>query len=427
MKLGASRLFSSAAYLFGASILQRAAAIGLIFFAVGQLSASEFGSLTYIYATATSLSAFLADTFSSAALKYLQQPAERFRSVANRREASDLFWAALMGACVISVVVFTVSGFTTNTESLAHSFPAAIIALLVVLNGTLFALFSRNGAMKIGASASISGSVVIIAIAFFFRDNPSSSFYLWVVAFGLLITTSCYFFSSRVFNILQISTILFSFPTIRHERFQFLWKTALALALGGPVHWACLSMLHSTEGGVLQIAIFSAWFQWYLLITFIPSTLVYFTLPWLAKGYRLGSKVFSHRILLILSAFALFGLAVFFLILTNDDHVLSIYKQDYHGSRTELLLSVSGGIVAGLVTLSSHAYLASGRVTGNLIITCFYSVSYLSITFLLANSMNLGALGLFLAILVSASLQLLAQLAILFRQRPSVQRYELSI
>lgn len=412
-----SRIFSDVTFLLVASVLQRAATVGVIFFAVGRLAVAEFGALTYAYGTATGLSAFLGDLFASAVLKYVRGKDGEFRAGEIRTAAltTDLLLGAFLAGTIMAVTVGGAVTLVAKNGWLPHALPAGLIAFLIIMNGAWFSILSRCGAVKLGALASASGSFFILLAAYAATELTTASAYLWIMVLGLLWSTACYAFWASRSGLFKVAARFRHFASLKEEHFGFLWKTGLSWALGGPVHWVCLSMLYAAKGGAVQTAIFTAWFQWYLLLNFIPSALVQLTIPWLAQGYEKGYRLLFRRLLLLLAGFGGFSLTFCVLVVLNIDRVLAFYPYSYRDSSRELLIVLSYGVVAGLVTFSTHAYLAAGRVNANLLVNVAYSSSYFLLTAVLVARMDWGALGIALAILASATLQFGIQLGLLHR------------
>lgn len=417
-----SLFLSNAILLLGATALQRAAALALIFFAAQRLSVVEFGTLAYVYTTATTLSAFIADGFAAAILRFARPGNES--TEADPQVLTDFLLGAVCCAFFMALVVFGFASVAAEHDQILVALFAAAIAFLLALNGALFAVFSRHGKLRVAAPASAVGSLVVLGFSLFATPQTPLWSHLLAAALGLGLTCLSFLAGLRFSSGMRFGKLSFHFPSLRNERLKFLWKTGVALALGGPVHWLCLSMLHGSSDGAEQVAVFALWFQWYLVLVFVPTTLIHMTLPWLSAAVEHAPRLFARRVLILMGMGGAAGLALMLGVMELSGSILAFYPSAYAGSANALYLAVACGLMGGMAAILMHAYLALGKVTENLLITLFYSSCYLILSAALVWHFKMGAQGLFIALLSSILLQFVCQALVLRNRAAALARRE---
>lgn len=398
-----------------ASLFQRGAAVALTVSAVRFLDPSDFGAFGYGYATAVSLSAFLGDAIAAAILR---EPDKQLPLAGLREEILPAYLAfAFLGAAFISALVGIVGLIALKDSSEDGILAMMALSFSLVLNASIFAFLCRCGFRKQAAVISLGGSAFILGASALPSGFHAPGAYLWISAMGLLGSLLCHIFYV-VYRVLPLSQFVRGgkIAVLRGERSGFLAKTCAAFALGGPVHWICLSILAGADDGLLHVGIFSAFFQWYLVLTFIPSSLVYVTLPLLAEAYSTGGRGrFARRLYSLIGISAVIGSLLVALSLFSQGLVSRYYGIAYGEHWWAFVASIACATVAAMLAFGTQACLAAGRAKENLYATLTYAFFYLALTIVLVGFGGAGALGMFLAILVAGVLQLGVQNYLLLR------------
>lgn len=394
-----------AVFVLSASVLQRGSAFVLTISAVRHLAPSEFGAFGYGYATAVGLSAFFGDAISAAALR--EPDTKGGLAGPCGVVLSAYFGLAIVGAAALAGLTGLAAILGAENRSVGGTFAIVVLSFCLALSTSAFSILCRRGYRKHAAVCSIGGSAVILTGAIWPGGLPDASAYLWVSAVGVMATLACHLAHLSRKAGLDIRVSRSSIAGLRGERASFLAKTSAALALGGPVHWLCLTILASSGDGMVQVAIYAAFFQWYLVLTFLPSSLAAITVPWLAAGYSTkGGGELSRRLNRVLGYVLAVGGGVVAVAAFGAPTVAGLYGTEYAEHWPALVAAIACAVVAVLIAFGMQAYLASGRAGENLLATLVYSAQYLASTAILVGYFDWGALGLFTALLLASLVQL---------------------
>ncbi|MBC7419427.1 MAG: hypothetical protein H7328_01750 [Bdellovibrio sp.] len=177
-----------------------------------------------------------------------------------------------------------------------------------------------------------------------------------------------------------------------------------SMALGGPVHVYCLSILKSsTADRPNELGVFGLSFVTYTIVSFIPGAFGQFLVPWLLKNEKLSTKDAFKYVTKLYAVAGFFILIVIFIAngIGFDGFLPTIAK----GEKSIYLLAGTG-LLGGFIALYSYFLNAIYKSHFVLFSTIYYSVSYILLTTLLVQHLNWGAVGLSCSILASSAGQL---------------------
>lgn len=403
-------ILSAPTLVFCANALQRGAAIILISLAIARLSPVEVGVLTYIYSSATALSSFLGDAFASVILRSVKKNRQGSDGTenSNLRLSVELLVKSHLMALLMAIFVFLILGALLPVSQSSNSLPAFFLSFLVISNAFWYSMIARYGSPIYASIGSLCGSLVILILAIINTSYLTAYFYLWLPVFGFAISNAIYVFWGFRNRFIQSLITPNGKWVVNREQNVGLWKTITSLSLGGPIHWLCLSMLYRATDGVAQTAIFSAWFQWYLVLTFFPSAAMQITIPWILGDD--GSKESScYKVHQLIKWYISVGVVLFVLFIFFIDEIIAYYPTAYASAKFELILAFCCGIGAGLGTMLTHSLLAIGKAAQNLTVAICYSTGYLGFVGILVGYFGCGALGMYVAIFISLCCQLVMQ------------------
>lgn len=391
------------------SIAQRGVVIFIMIIAARSLLPKDFGLLSYIYSSIVSLSAFAGEAIAVYIYRYW-----KISNIDNICDAAKVnsflflaFAAATTGAALVSLVV----ALTINQDLILIVAISACISFCVIFSPAVFAILNKINKLTSTSVNIIFGTIVIISIAFFVQFRPSVSGYLSAVAAGLAVTLSM-----NILKLWKVGSFIGSQKLLKRievnsEQKTFLLSTGLSMALGGPIHWCCIYLLSISSNGLLEVGIFSAFFQWYLIITFIPSALSGFTIPWLTgHAKKSNSDMFSlvaWRAIKIATLFAV-GIIIFGFLFGHL--VVTIYGPNYINTDRTFLLAMVAAALASVMIIVNQIYLAEGRASRSLLYAATYSTVYLVSSAVLTLCFELGANALYISILLALFVQFLTQI-----------------
>ncbi len=186
-----------------------------------------------------------------------------------------------------------------------------------------------------------------------------------------------------------------------------LWKfslpAVLAASLIAPINWACGAMLVNRPGGYGEMGVFSAAYQWFGLVLFLPSMLGNVVLPVLSE--RLGQDDVAQSIRTIvfgMRANAVLVLPLILLASAASPYVMELYGDGFRsGWPTLVVVLLTAGVYA-LQTPVGQVIVASGRMWMSFVMNAGWALVLIVGALALV---RFGSFGLALAGLLSYTVQ----------------------
>lgn len=394
--------------VLGSAVIQKASVLLLTILTARMIGATEFGKFAIIYATCVNLTAFLGEGLAATMNRYVPLAAKESDAAAHEVAGMILSFAVPL-AVILALAMFlaaplmhTMLGVKTD---LTNYFRLSSLIVLFLLPGTvLAALLNTFGKHKAAAVASIGGASAIFCLALAGAALGGSFGMCAGFSAGTLLSTLAYCWMMRRH---------FPQPLLRLEYFRkfiksdivpaFALPTMATMALGGPVHWICISLLAASATGLHDVAVFTAFFQWYSIFIFIPAALTNFTVPLLVKAAHAGH--FRKYSLYAIAANVGVGGFFLILILCFYPRILGLYGADFKGDANALLLLAICGFFASLIAVMNQISWAAGKTWGNLMAACIHACSYVTASLVFIKIMGFGVAGLAAAILLASILQ----------------------
>lgn len=182
-----------------------------------------------------------------------------------------------------------------------------------------------------------------------------------------------------------------------------LWKFSLPALLAsttyGATNWACGALLVNRPDGYAEMGIYSAAYQWFNVLVFLPGLLSSVLLPVLAGQFGQGNKRQSVRAsVLAIKINAVIVLPVVAFACALSPYIMRLYGNAFaNGWPTLVAVLVTAAIVAlqqpvtQIIHASSHMWVAFAM-------NCAWAVTFLVSTLVL---IRFGAFGLALAAMIS--------------------------
>lgn len=417
----AFRFFLNASFFtLIAAVASRGAIFAANIFLARNFTQETFGLISFAYLTALNLGGFASSGMAQTSSKIIGN------SIRDDPKNIDLsigvvlrvgFWLILFVSFLVAVgsdVLSHALDKESNQEELSVLLKIAagilfFTAAANVLQNTLFVLDQYKSA----AFISIVSCILMLSMLAVALSSNNSKFSLIALGLaGLIQFFGEIFFLRKFYNNQNYAKAqLVDRRKVRAALFKFLKPALLVSVIGAPIHWACMTMLARGQNGMEQLAFFNAAFQFYLIVLFFPSAIGNMSISIFSKT-KFGAstkKVFIGVIGLVFLAGLFVGapLAVF------PEVATYFYGASYTSIEPVIKTLAIAAVIAG-ISISLQQYLAAQSFAWiNLGTASIYSVFYLALTFLFVNN-SLGAKGVADAILTSACIQVLLQLAVLF-------------
>ncbi|MCA1324322.1 oligosaccharide flippase family protein [Herbaspirillum sp. alder98] len=409
--------------VFSSAVMQRLSVLVMTILAARIIGASELGKFAIIYATCVNLTGFIGDGL--AATVNREVPLAGQRSVNAQYEMASM----LMSFCVVLALVLSLltavfapllsQVISGNADLTSYVRISSVMTLCLLPNTVANALlnsFDKNLPAAIVASI---GAVVSVSLGLAGAMRAGSFGMCLGFAVGMVLLSVAYaILLKRYFPGLNLGL-----PELRNYFRSgvfraFTFPTMAAMALGGPVHWLCLSFLGSSAAGVREIAIFSALFQWYSILTFIPGALMNFTIPWLARAKVVGEAEFRQRALRIVLLMSGTVGVLLALVVLFEPYILALYGPDFARESGVLVLLAVCGFLAALIAVMNQISWAAGKTWSNLMAASTYGVAYIVSAFVFIRVLHFGASGLGWSILIASLIQGSLQARFSFTNKP---------
>jgi EPS I polysaccharide export inner membrane protein EpsE len=401
-----SRLIS----VFGSAVVQRLSVLLMTICAARLIGAAEYGKFAIVYATCTSFSGFIGDG--------LAATANRYAAVQGEGDDGPAFLAgatiASFALCVALLVgLLTAALAPLFNAMLGHGMAltpfirlAGLISVFLLFNTVLSALLNTYRHNVAAAWVALLGAVLSAALALLGALRAGAYGMCLGYALGSALSALLAFVLLQRRVALPLLRPRYIGQFLRSGKMQeFTLPTIATMALGGPVHWLCLSFLAASPAGLQRVAVFTVLFQWYSILTFVPSAMMNFTIPFLARARALGAQAFRRAAAsVVLATLGLSALLLAALCLLRAP-VLALYGPDFAGEGRLLILLGVCGLLASLITVMNHVAWAAGRSWSNLGSATVYALAYVGAALVCIRFLDMGVLGLASAILLASVLQ----------------------
>lgn len=414
-----------AVLIFSSVVVQRLSMLVMTVLAARIIGAAELGKFAIVYATCVTLTGFVGDALAATLNQHVASASDQPASIRYERGGMVLSFCVALAlglALLIALGSPWISLWTSGSSELAHYiYIAAVITLALLPNTVMNALLNALGRNRTAATAATAGAVSSVALGLL-------GAYGWG-AFGMCVgfAAGSLLLSGFYFAVLQRACSVSLIGPARMRQYlssgllpSFTAPTMATMALGGPVHWLCMSFVGSLSSGVQQIAVFTAVYQWYSILTFVPYALMNFTVPWLTRSKLQGEAIFRRRALQVLALMSVGCGALMAGVIFFRSTILSLYGPDFVAEEGVLVVLAISGFLAALITVMNQIAWAAGASWSNLLAAWCYGLTYVMTAFVLVNGWQLRALGLAWGILIASLVQGLLQVYFFMRQRKSL-------
>jgi O-antigen/teichoic acid export membrane protein len=411
-----------AVLIFSSVVVQRLSMLVMTVLAARLIGAAELGKFAITYATCVTLTSFVGDALAATLNRHVASASDQPPSIRYERGGMVLsFCVALVLGLALLIALGSpwISRWISGSSELApYIVISAVMTLALLPNTVMNAFLNALGRNRTAATVATAGAVSSVAMGLL-------GAYGWG-AFGMCIgfAAGSLLLSGLYFAVLQrVSSVsLISLAQVRQYLSSgllpsFTVPTLATMALGGPVHWLCMSFVGSSPSGVQQIAVFTAVYQWYSILTFVPSALMNFTVPWLTRSKLQGEAAFRQRALQILVLMSVGVGTLMAGIIFFNSTILSLYGPDFMAEESVLIVLAASGFLAALITVMNQIAWAAGASWSNLLAAWIYGLTYVTTAFVLIKGWQLGGRGLAWGIFIASLVQCLLQVYFFMHQR----------
>lgn len=420
-------MWKKALIVFGSAVMQRLSMLVMTMLAARLIGAAELGKFAIIYATCVNLTGFVGEALAATVNQRVASAADQPRHVQYELAGMILSFCVLLSlglGIFIELFAPLISKLTSgSTELTAYIRISGVMTMFLLPNTVVNALLNAFGRNLAAASVASTGAVASVLLGLLGAYYHGAFGMCMGFATGTLLLSGLYLlvlkhqFSRTFLGVVDMrryfSSGIFA---------SFTFPTMATMALGGPVHWLCMSFLGSSPAGVRQVAIFTAMFQWYSILTFIPGALMNFTVPWLARAKALGEAMFRRQALRIAVVNLICAGALLLAVWLLEPFILALYGSDFRDEGRVLQILAACGFVGVLTTVMNQILWASGKTWSNLLTASVYGVTYVVSAFVLVKYAEHGVIGLALSILMASVVQGLMQGRVVLSFQPSKTR-----
>lgn len=362
------------------------------------LSGPDYSSFYFHYAAITGLSMFIGDGLGLASSRLIATHQSPSAQVTNAAISAG-FIGSIFAGCLLIIHSFFLSHEPLTLPILAlvvmYSFN---LSFLSVLQYITICINERAYLARIQIGFSVLAiTSTLLAGHFWGWSGSLAGLLICAIGSNILLLQKTFHFKN-----------FFSFFSNSRAMISELLKNALpicgSMALGGPIHVYCLTILQSTTlDRPNELGIFGLSFVCYTLVSFLPGAFGQFLVPWLLKNQRLSTaQAFRYvtKLYAIAGSFLLIGIT-----LANFIGLERLIPTLAHAQQSVYILSFTG-FIAGFIALYSFFLNATYKSNFVLLSTIYHSISYILLTYLFVKYLNWGAVGLACAILLSSTGQL---------------------
>lgn len=408
------KLLNAAALGLTSAVISRGSVLAAMLILAHKLPMKSFGVFSLGYITATSFGLFIAAGISQSAGALMP----RVDELDVRKRAANLTayqYLAVLLCSISGLIVSSTIYFAqpASSRSLSLAMASGLVLVSVGFAQSFQGILYATGRHREAAIGIIIGSAIFLVIILLMRDHLSPVVALLLIGSGSFTTCLINFRAIRreISPRLNFSDVLREFPAIRKSLYPLL-ATA---SLGSPVHSLCIAMLASSTNGVTQVAMFAASFQFYTVVTFIPSVIANVALPFFSKGASLdmddaeekSNVTFKLAVNLVITiAVLLSGMMLF-----ASEHLLNwILPARFAGAASTIQILVLAAAVTSISVLFQQKINGSHLFWLNFLLALLYSVAYLTLTLVFVKHSGMGSVGLAAALLTAFTLLLVTQI-----------------
>ncbi len=312
----------------------------------------------------------------------------------------------LCGACAILATAALYLGVSSLFDEAATERPVAIhhVALLSTaffLNPPLLALANVRGRQVFAAawaivSAATLTTVPLIAGRYHGLDALFATYGVVTLAMAAVLFV-------RVID-LGAARRAGSHASQLRGFLSSLGPIALAMALGGPIHGLCLFLLAHSEGGLPEMAVFSAYYPWSILIAFFAGVQSNFVISRLSAAQASADTERVRRtVSIVLYGNLAIALALACALYLGRVPVFAIYGAELPVREGLFALVLGCGVAAAAFASSSQIVMSFGYGRYVSISSILYAIAYCTTTAVTVVWAGYGAEGLAASLLVCLS------------------------
>lgn len=369
-----------------------------------------FGYFSIFQSTINMFAVFGALGLGVTATKYVAELKYKNKEKAGRVIGFCNILASLLGI-LLAIVIYIIGPYFSkvvlSAPGLANEFQVGALLLLFVslqgsLKGTLLGLESFR---SIAIISTIFGGVLLLSIL-------SGTYYM-----GLTGAIWGWLFASFVQIIMLAFSLMIScrhnkikiFVKFSSEEFRLFRKfslpATLSALLNAPVVWAGNAMLVNSPSGYLEMGLYSAAYQWFAAILFLPGIFSNVLFPMLAEKKGGGDLEGLRNTFWLGMKYSIIILGLFSLLLVFvSPYIMGIYGTSFkEGWQALSLLSVAG-LLAGTQGLVGNMLAVMDRMWLRLKISAVWAIIFVLLSFFLVK-FGWGASGLALATLISYAIR----------------------
>jgi O-antigen/teichoic acid export membrane protein len=415
-RLRSNRLCGAAAWSVSAAVTGRFAALLSAVLLARILGPARYGEYALVLSTVMMVSSVATSGVGVAASKYL----------ADVRGGDPALCPAAIGAIAVIVAVFAgtagvalwwgapalaVRHFHRPEMGVLLTLGAPALGFAIVLGAAQGAL---NGMERFRAAALLGGASAIVlacvlpASAYFFGTLGALGAWALVTAMSACWAVR-HVFSSR--HLLPAPD-----PALLWRETRRFSAMSVPIVLGAlvmaPVNWIALSLLAKSPSGIVEVGHFSAAYQWYVGLTFVPSVIANACLPLLSRLCSAGDgQGFSALVRDGVTANALMACASSALIWVSADVIMKMYGPEYVQSASLLRWLAVASAANGLNVAIGQAMTASNRLWTGVFVNLAWCAVFLG--WVAATVSHAGAQALAQALVVAYTVHTLIHLALL--------------
>jgi len=368
------------------------------------LGKTQFGEMSIIQSTVSMFIALANFGLGITATKYIAEYRIKNPARAGNILASSRVVAFLFGTFFVLVFILFAPAIAINIMKA----PYLINELRV---GGIILFFNALNGYQSGALAGFEDFKTIAKINFWVGITYLPIIITTTLLFGLLgsilglSVSSCiewfinnYFLQKKV---KEYSITISADYTLKN--FQYLWKFSLPAVLGGllvgPVIWFTNIILINTKNGYSEMAIYSVGRQWQTFILFIPLALAQIILPILSNLKNDGDsfiRVFKYNVVIT----SIITIMIAIMVSLFSGLILKAYGSDFLEGKIVIIVLSFSAVLFALNNIAGYALASLGKMWAGFVSNLVWAISFIYFSHLMIG-INLGALGLALAMLIS--------------------------
>lgn len=356
------------------------------------------------YVFAGAIAAFLGEAVAATVSRTAAQirPAEE----AVRRIGPISLAVVITGACVILAGVELYLSWTSRTDvpaaRLVGTHQVALLSASFFLNPPLLALANIHGSHRLSATWAIASALLVTALPLLAgRCWGLESMFL---VYGVLTLALA---ALLFLNLVDVRALARG-GVSRSDACEFvrsLGPITFAMALGGPIHGFCLFLLARSEGGLPEMAIFSAYYPWSILIAFFAGVQSNFVISRLSIAkLKADADRLRRMVLLVLYGNLSIASVLALVLYASRAEIFAIYGTELPVRNSLFALVLGCGVAAAAFASTSQIIISFAHGRYVTISSIVYAVAYCSATAGAVVWAGYGAEGLAASLLVCLTL-----------------------